>query len=75
MDREVFEQLAELEHEQWAHWAQTLIDTEPSLSESRVERWKKYLVPYSELSEEVKNYDREWAERVVGILMDAGYWE
>ena len=61
----LIDKLAEIEHRQWVRWATTLIKEEPGLSESRKARWSKLLVPYSELSEEWKEYDREWARHVL----------
>ena len=39
-DKELLEQLAELEHEQWLGWSKDIADKE-ELSEERVDRWKK----------------------------------
>lgn len=61
----LIDRLADIEHRQWIQWAQKLIDTEPGLSASRVERWKKLMVPYAQLSEEWKEYDREWARHTL----------
>ena len=60
---ELLEKLAELEHEQWVAWSKALDDTE-TLSDKRMERWVKLWVPYSELSEKDKEFDREWARKV-----------
>lgn len=61
------EKLAELEHEQWMSWAKTLIETE-NISESRKQRWKKYMVPYDTLPEDVKEQDRKWAYEVLKLM-------
>ena len=66
----LIERLAELEHQQWSQWAGKLIDQEPHLSIERVERWKKLFGPYSELSEEWKDYDRAWAQKVIDIIYE-----
>lgn len=63
----LLERLAELEHEQWMAWAKTLMETE-QISEQRKQRWQQYIVPYTELSEDVKEYDREWARKAVEIV-------
>ena len=63
--------LATLEHEQWIKWAQSLMDTE-NLSPKRIERWKKYMVPYVELDEKTKDYDRKWAREVIKLFMRCG---
>lgn len=44
-EEELREKIAELEHEQWMRWAETLILRE-NLSPNRVERWNKLFVPY-----------------------------
>lgn len=64
-DAEVLERLAAVEHEQWMQWAISLMDTEPRLSHARVSRWRSLLVPYAELSEEMKEHDRKWAHRAL----------
>lgn len=68
----LLEQLAELEHEQWAKWARHLLyhaDGEPNLSERRRKRWGELLsLRYDELTEEWKEYDREWARKVLEIV-------
>ena len=70
-DRTLLEKLAALEHDQWIAWAKTVAETEPNLSEGRVQRWEKYFVPYEELSEEVKEFDREWAKKVLEVINNA----
>jgi hypothetical protein len=67
-DNELLERLAELEHEQWQAWAQTV---GPEVSPERRQRWQAYLVPYAELPEEVKEQDRAWARKVLAILAEA----
>ena len=55
----MIERLAAGEHEQWAVWAQNILDTEPRLSENRKARWPGLIAtPYDELSEEHKDWDR-----------------
>ena len=55
----LIELLAAGEHEQWAAWAQNILDTEPVLSENRKARWPGLIAtPYEELSEEWKEWDR-----------------
>lgn len=57
------EKISEIEHEQWIKWTQTLEKTE-KLSADRIKRWKEYQVPYEELTEDVKEYDRKWARKI-----------
>jgi len=60
------EQLAEIEHEQWMAWAGTL--AREGLTPERIERWRRFMVPYAELDEATKDYDREWADKVLLVL-------
>lgn len=64
---EPIEKLAELEHEQWVNWSKNIAQKE-KLSSERIDRWKKLWVPYSELSEEMKEEDRIWARKVLEIM-------
>ena len=66
---DVIEKLAELEHDQWMKWADSLAKSE-KLSDGRLSRWAKYMVPYSELDEKTKEYDRVWARKALKIVMD-----
>ncbi|MFW6247355.1 MAG: RyR domain-containing protein [bacterium] len=61
---ELLEILSELEHIQWMDWANNLMKNE-NISEDRKRRWNKYCVPYNELSEEVKEYDRVYARKIL----------
>lgn len=64
---ELREKLAELEHDQWVAWSRSLVASE-NISTERVERWSKFWVPYKKLSEEQKETDRVWADRVMKLL-------
>mgnify|MGYP003389937393 FL=1 len=63
----LLEALAALEHEQWWRWALTVAQEE-DISDERMQRWKKSMVLYSELTEENKEHDRIWARRVLEIV-------
>ena len=66
---ELLDDLARLEHEQWSSWAYSLMDSEENLSRARVDRWlKNHGKHWNEFSEEDKNKDREWAERVLWVI-------
>lgn len=61
------EKLAELEHEQWAHWTKYMLE---NLTDENIERWKRQVeTPYNELSEEEKMSDREWADKAIDIFV------
>lgn len=60
------EQLAALEHEQWAHWTRYMLD---NLTPENMARWRQQVeTPYGELSEAEKESDRRWADKVLGLL-------
>lgn len=61
------EKLAEIEHEQWVDWSKTIAHNE-NISSERLKRWMKSWVPYLELSEEQKDQDRVWADKVIEII-------
>ena len=62
----MIEKLAALEHEQWAHWTRYMLD---NLTPENIERWKRQIeTPYSDLTENEKESDRNWARRVLDIL-------
>lgn len=55
----MIELLAAGEHDQWADWAQSILDSEPGLSEGRKAAWPEMIAtPYENLSEELKDKDR-----------------
>jgi len=64
---QIIEDLANLEHEQWWGWAESLMEKE-DLSEEREKRWEEFFVPYDELSEEIKDSDREYAKKAYEIM-------
>ena len=66
---ELREKLAELEHIQWQAWSTTLL-AEEEISADRTARWHQCFVPYDQLPEAMKEYDREWADKVLEILDD-----
>ena len=61
------DRLADLEHEQWMSWAKSILTTE-QISAKRKERWVKCFIPYDELSDEMKEHDLVWADRVLAIV-------
>jgi hypothetical protein len=63
----LIERLAELEHEQWAHWTIYMLD---NLTPRNIERWKRQAeTPYSELREDEKDSDRAWARKVFELFL------
>ncbi len=63
---DVIEKLAELEHIQWAKWADHMLK---NMTEENIKRWQRQVkTPYHELSEKEKDSDRKWALRVFEIM-------
>ncbi len=70
------EQLAALEHEQWAGWLKYLFEKSDVDSEGRVEipallvaRWKRQMITsYSDLPEDEKESDRVEADKVLHAI-------
>jgi hypothetical protein len=77
------EQLAALEHEQWAHWTRYMLkeifnylhDEDESVAveilqmNQNVRRWFKQIeTVYEDLTEKEKESDREWALKVLRVL-------
>ena len=64
-----FEKLAELEHKQWAHWTEYMLE---NLYLENRERWKVQLrTSYKDLSEKEKESDRDWARKVIKLIKSA----
>lgn len=62
----VIEKLADLEHQQWAHWTKYMLD---NLTSENIARWRGQIAtPYSALSEKEKDSDREWACKAYGVI-------
>ena len=62
----LLEELSDLEHQQWIKWAQSIIDSEP-ISEARKQRWLTMMVDYKDLPDNIQEYDREWARKVMAL--------
>lgn len=63
--KDLVEIVAELEHEQWMAWSKT---TAKRLDAETRARWKRYWIPYSKLTEKVKEQDRIWARKILRAL-------
>ena len=65
---DLLEELSELEHDQWWAWAKDIAESE-KITPARKKRWEEdSFKPYKELTEEQKDMDREWAEKVLKIV-------
>ncbi len=78
-NKELLEKLSELEHIQWESWSKSLmVDLEKLINgdKSTIEKTKERLkiwneecfMDYKDLSEKMKEYDREWARKVLEIV-------
>jgi len=65
---ELREKLAELEHEQWMVWSKSIAQV--SLPIEIRKRWQKCWKPYNELTEQQKDQDRVWADKVLDLVAD-----
>jgi hypothetical protein len=71
MTNELRERLAKLEHQQWMHWTKWLVNkSDHDIPEELEEKWKKSWMPYEELSEEMKDKDRKWADKSLEEMKD-----
>lgn len=64
------EQLAEIEHKQWIAWSKNIAETE-NITFARFKRWKLLWRPYSELTEDEKDQDREWGDKALSSFHSA----
>lgn len=67
LEEKLTEKLAELEHIQWMQWAKALV-SENIVNEETKQRWSKLFIPYAELSEDMKNLDRDYARKIVNTI-------
>ena len=75
----LLEDLAELEHQQWAHWTKYMLDRLEQLESEQdshdpykvmhqKENWRRQIAtPYPELTEKEKDSDRSWASKSLEI--------
>lgn len=68
-EKQLREELAALEHRQWQYWTEYLVEeSEHDIPEQLVEKWKSNWQEYETLSEEMKDKDREWADKAMKII-------
>ncbi len=77
---ELVELVAAQEHYQWAHWTSYmlerlgLLDTPHQRDHPDVHRWKaKIKTPYVHLTDEEKEFDRDWARKMLDVVRSAGF--
>lgn len=72
------EQLAEIEHERWSHWqrymhskAERQSDGSLLIPAELVARWERLIeTPYSELTDNEKESDREQVRKYLPLIVD-----
>jgi ketosteroid isomerase-like protein len=60
------EKIAELEHKQWMEWSRHLADV-VDISQDRLNKWSEYWSDYKFLSEQLKDLDRKWADKILAL--------
>lgn len=65
-EKELLEELSKLEHDQWAHWTDYMLN---NLTPDNITKWVQQIdTPYQDLSDKEKKSDREWAEKALDIV-------
>lgn len=64
---DLVEALAEVEHEKWKIWANNIMEREPISEETRA-RWLRFMVPYRDLPEEIKEYSLNNARKTLACF-------
>lgn len=68
--------LSDLEHDQWVKLTKYYAnqDDQIQVSEEKLDYWKDLWVDYEELSEEMKDKDRKYADKVIEALEEVDYY-
>jgi len=66
-EKRAVEIIAVFLHSAWMDWAGTILEQEP-ISEERAQRWVKYMVPYKDLPEDIKDKDRTHAKELLAAV-------
>jgi len=62
----LLEKLSRLEHEQWAHWTEYMLN---NLNRENISQWRRQIITkYDNLSDREKESDRSWARKVMKIM-------
>lgn len=60
--------VAEVEHEQWAHWAEHMLNNS---TDENIARWRQQIeTPYDQLTESEKEKDRKWARKAMMVAIN-----
>ena len=69
---DVIDRISEIIHEAWTEWSKSVSDIEYFAQLIlKVDRWEELWIPYEQLSDEMKEKDREWARKII-IALDHG---
>lgn len=66
-EQNLLEEISRLIHEEWVEWAKQIDD---EVSDERKSRWETVYCDYAELSEEMKDKDRDYGKKVLAMLKD-----
>jgi hypothetical protein len=69
--KDILEMLAALEHEQWMHWSKA-IAARGVVDKAQVAKWRADWVPYAELDDATKEFDRQWARKALARVREVG---
>ncbi|MCP4356079.1 MAG: hypothetical protein GY793_10750 [Proteobacteria bacterium] len=64
-ENQLREQIAKLIHEEWIEWAKN-VDHE--VSQERQKRWHSVYCNYEDLSEQMKDKDRVYVDKIINVL-------
>jgi len=64
-ENQLREQIAKLIHEEWVEWAKCV---EHEVGEERQQRWHSVYCDYEELSEDMKDKDRAYVDKIIKVL-------
>jgi len=65
---DIREKLADLVHQQWIHWMRYMVDNS---TEENIQRWVRQMnTAYADLSEKEKDSDREWADKILEVIIN-----
>jgi hypothetical protein len=63
----LLELVSELIHDEWVEWAKQI---EHEVAEDRKNRWNTVYIPYDDLSEDMKEKDRNYGRKVISMLKE-----
>jgi hypothetical protein len=65
---DIREKLADLVHQQWIHWMRYMVDNS---TDENIQRWVRQMnTAYADLSEKEKDSDREWADKILEVIIN-----